>query len=189
MKTRPILGIIIICLFNLICCRGVLSAQNPQGPPPPDDSKGFIVHDPVMIKQDSVYYLFTTGGGVPMASSTNLVNWKRLKPVFEKAPDWITEDIVPGWRSNTMWAPDIQYFNGTYYLFYSVSAFAKNTSAIGVATNKTLHPNSSDYKWVDHGVVVQSVPNRDMWNAIDPNMIIDEKKQGWLVFWLILGRN
>ena len=60
---------------------------------------------------------------------------------------------------------------GLYYLYYSVSAFGKNTSCIGVATNKTLHPSSPDYKWTDHGKVIQSVPGRDMWNAIDPNLV------------------
>ncbi|MEB2786131.1 hypothetical protein [Algoriphagus persicinus] len=32
-----------------------------QGQRTPDDSKGFVAHDPVMIKQDSSYYLFVTG--------------------------------------------------------------------------------------------------------------------------------
>lgn len=137
------------------------------------------VHDPVMIKQDSVYYLFATGGG--FSSSTDLINWKTEKPVFEKAPDWVTTDLIPGFRGGGYWAPDIQMVNGTYYLYYSYSAFAKNTSVIGVATNKTLHPDSPDFKWVDHGVVVQSVPNRDMWNAIDPNLVMD-RNQGWLSF-------
>jgi arabinan endo-1,5-alpha-L-arabinosidase len=137
-------------------------------------------HDPVLIKQDSVFYLFTTGGGV--SSSTDLINWKQEKPVFDQSPSWITDDLIPGFQGGRgYWAPDIQLVNGTYYLYYSYSAFGKNTSVIGVATNKTLHPDSPDFKWVDHGLVVQSVPNRDMWNAIDPNLIMD-RNQGWLVF-------
>ncbi len=137
------------------------------------------VHDPVMIKQDSVYYLFATGGGV--SASTDLINWKTEKPVFEKVPEWITPDLIPGFRGGGYWAPDIQFVNGTYYLFYSYSAFGKNTSVIGVATNKTLNTGSSDFKWTDHGMVVQSVPDRDMWNAIDANLVMDQN-QGWLVF-------
>jgi arabinan endo-1,5-alpha-L-arabinosidase len=84
-------------------------------------------------------------------------------------------------RGGRVSAPDIQLVNGTYYCFYNVTAFAKNTSAIGVATNKTLHQDSPDFKWVDHGMVVQSIPNRDMWNALDANLIMD-RNQGWLVF-------
>jgi arabinan endo-1,5-alpha-L-arabinosidase len=147
-------------------------AQNPN-------ANLYPAHDPVMIKQDSVYYLFTTGGSV--ASSTDMVNWKREKPVFEKAPEWINGDMIPNFRGGSYWAPDIQYVNGIYYLYYSFSSFAKNTSVIGVATNKTLHPTDTNFKWIDHGLVIQSIPYRDMWNAIDPNLIMDGR-QGWLAF-------
>jgi arabinan endo-1,5-alpha-L-arabinosidase len=137
-------------------------------------------HDPEIIKQDSTYFLFTTGGSI--SSSTDLKNWKREKPVFSQTPSWITPDMLGGSRGGSYWAPDITYVNGTYYLYYAFSAFAKNTSVIGVATNKTLHSSdTANYKWVDHGLVVQSVPNRDMWNAIDPALIMD-RNQGYLVF-------
>jgi len=140
----------------------------------------FGTHDPEIVKQDSVYYLFSTGGGV--SSSTDLINWKREKSVFDKAPEWMSADIIPGFRGGTgFWAPDVQLINGTYYIYYSYSAGAKVTSAIGVATNKTLHPSDPDFKWVDHGMVVQSVANRDMFNAIDANLIMDGN-QGSLVF-------
>ena len=38
----------------------------------------------------------------------------------------------------------------------TVSAFGKNTSAIGVTVNKTLNPKSPDYRWEDKGIVVIS---------------------------------
>ena len=46
------------------------------------------VHDPVMIKQDSVYYLFCTGQGISLWSSVDMVHWKAEKQVFESAPAW-----------------------------------------------------------------------------------------------------
>jgi arabinan endo-1,5-alpha-L-arabinosidase len=138
------------------------------------------VHDPVLIKQDSIYYLFSTGFGITVWSSRDLKEWKKEKPVFEKAPEWAVR-AIPAYKGHT-WAPDINYHNGLYYLYYSVSAFGKNTSCIGVATTKSLHPFSKDYKWTDHGKVIQSVPGRDMWNAIDPNLAFDEKEVPWLVF-------
>jgi arabinan endo-1,5-alpha-L-arabinosidase len=100
--------------------------------------------------------------------------------VFSEKPVW-TDSVVPDFK-NHIWAPDISFHNDTYYLYYSVSAFGKNTSAIGVATNKTLNPNEKGYKWVDQGIVLQSVPNRDMWNAIDPNLVFDENNTPWLSF-------
>ena len=138
------------------------------------------VHDPVMIRQDGVYYVFATGRGISMWSSKDMQNWKKEKPVFTAPPEWAVK-AVPGFKGH-IWAPDISYHNGRYYLYYSISTFGKNRSCIGVATNKTLDPTSADYQWTDHGQIVESVPGRDEWNAIDPNLIVDEQKQPWLAF-------
>lgn len=138
------------------------------------------VHDPVMIKQDQTYYLFATGRGISVWSSLDLQDWTKEEQIFDTAPEWIYK-VVPDFR-NHMWAPDIAYHNGTYYLYYSVSSFGKNTSAIGVATNQTLHRNDPDFEWIDHGPVVESIPGRDLWNAIDPNLAIDNEGTPWLTF-------
>jgi arabinan endo-1,5-alpha-L-arabinosidase len=138
------------------------------------------VHDPVMIKQDDTYYLFTTGMGISVWRSNDMRNWEREPPVFPSAPTWAT-DVAPNFR-NHIWAPDIYYYDGTYYLYYSVSAFGRNTSAIGVTTNTTLHRNDPNFRWVDHGIVVESVPGRDMFNAIDPNIVFDDDGDPWMTF-------
>lgn len=162
-------------MFYLLAVALLLTAL----PAAAQTSTNIPVHDPVMIKQDDTYYLFCTGRGVSVWSSKDRKEWKREKQVFDTLP-WGVQ-AVKGFR-NHIWAPDISYHNGTYYLFYSVSAFGKNTSCIGLATNKTLHPSDPAFKWVDHGKVIESVPGRDMWNAIDPNVIWDEKDQPWLAF-------
>ena len=51
-----------------------------------------------------------------------------------------------------------------------------------MATNRTLDPSSPDYRWEDKGCVVRSVAGRDNWNAIDPNVFIDEDGTGWMSF-------
>ncbi|MBK6935962.1 MAG: family 43 glycosylhydrolase [Chitinophagaceae bacterium] len=132
------------------------------------------VHDPVMIKQDSVYYIFCTGRGISCWSSTDMINWKKEKPVFDTAPLW-ADSIVAGFR-NHIWAPDIFYLNNRYYIFYSVSAYGKNTSAIGVAVNNTLHPFAANYKWEDKGIMIRSVPGKSNFNAIDPNIIVSDSQ-------------
>lgn len=139
-----------------------------------------IVHDPVVIKQKDTYYLYCTGKGISVLSSKDLKNWQPEPPIFKEKPHWV-DAVVPNF-DNHIWAPDISFHNNTYYLYYSVSAFAKNTSAIGVATNTTLNPKDPAYKWIDHGIVMQSQPNRDMWNAIDPNLIFDDSNIPWLTF-------
>lgn len=139
-----------------------------------------IVHDPVMARENGVYYLFCTGMGSSVYSSVDRINWKKEKPVFDSAPTWAVA-AVPGFKGH-IWAPDISFHNGEYYLYYSVSAFGKNTSCIGLATNKTLNPSDRRYRWVDHGKVIESIPGRDLWNAIDPNLAVDSLQRPWLVF-------
>lgn len=138
------------------------------------------VHDPVMIKEGDTYYLFCTGFGIGVWSSKDLKEWKKEASVFAQPPQWAV-DTVPAFKGH-IWAPDISYRNGLYYLYYSVSAFGKNTSAIGVATNKTLHPSSPNFKWTDHGRVIQSYPGKTPWNAIDPNLVFDDGGKPYLAF-------
>lgn len=138
------------------------------------------MHDPVMAREGNTYYIFATGMGINVLSSTDLQTWQMERPAWQQAPQWAT-DSVPGYRGHT-WAPDIQRVGDRWLLYYSCSTFGKNQSAIGLATNKTLDPKSPDYHWDDQGVVIRSRRNIDPWNAIDPNLIIDEKGQPWLTF-------
>lgn len=135
------------------------------------------VHDPVMAKDGDTYHLYCTGRGVSHLTSKDLKTWTIAKPVFQTAPFWIKEQL-PDFR-NSMWAPDIIYYGNRFHLFYSCSAFGKNTSLIGHASAPSLDSTAA---WTDHGMVLQSVPYRDMWNAIDPNIILDENGKPWMNF-------
>jgi arabinan endo-1,5-alpha-L-arabinosidase len=139
------------------------------------------IHDPVMAKEGDTYYLFGTNGGIVTWSSKDLISWRKEPPVFTTTPAWVP-DAVPGFRGTGFWAPDVFHHNGKYYLYYSASTFGKNSSAIGLTTNKTLNRSSPDYKWEDQGMVVQSIAGRDQWNAIDPNVILDENGTPWFNF-------
>ena len=138
------------------------------------------VHDPVIIKAEDAYYLFSTGNGMAVRRSTDLLEWKTAFPpnVFTRVPAWALE-MVPG--ATNMWAPDISYYNDKYHLYYSVSTFGSNRSVIGLATNVTLDRESDDFEWVDQGLVVESQRSGD-YNAIDPNLIIDAEGIPWLSF-------
>jgi len=138
------------------------------------------IHDPVLIEADGAWYLFGTGRGLDVWASDDLREWRRLEPVFPESPPWVLE-LLPDFR-NHIWAPDVFRQDGTYYLYYSVSAFGRNRSAIGVVTTPTLDPGDPAFGWTDHGVVVESVPGRDMWNAIDPHVVRDEAGAPWMSF-------
>lgn len=157
-------------LAGLLACATVMSACARQ----------VDVHDPVMAKEGNTWYVFSTGPGITFYSSTDMQHWRPEGRVFRDDPAW-AKRVAPGFNGH-IWAPDIHKHGGSYYLYYSVSAFGKNTSGIGVTTNKTLDPHSPDYRWVDQGLVLQSVPGRDLWNAIDPNVVEDDNGVAWLAF-------
>ncbi len=138
------------------------------------------VHDPVMIVQDSVFHLFCTGKGISQYQSTDLIHWESLPGIFPSSPEWVLEKI-PAF-GNHIWAPDISFYQGKYWLFYSVSEFAKNNSCIGLVSTPTLDPQDTAYTWTDHGAIICSTPGKDDWNAIDPNFILDERGNPWLTF-------
>lgn len=146
------------------------------------------VHDPVVIKEKNTYYVFCTGGRqgqgvIPIRTSIDMRTWKAAGFVFESLPEWATREIP---LARNAWAPDISFYSGKYYLYYSVSSFGSRNSAIGLATTKTLDASSADYRWTDEGLVVRSFQDTDDWNAIDPNLVIEDAQHVWLTwgsFW------
>ena len=143
-----------------------------------------FVHDPVMAYEDGVYYLYCTGHGITQMTSTDRQHWTLSREGVlpnGKIPAW-THDRVPGFETH-IWAPDVVKYRGKWYMGYSCSTFGKNTSAIGLLSNKRLSDKDG---WKDEGCIIASRGNRDNWNAIDPNFIIDEKGKPWMTwgsFW------
>lgn len=141
-------------------------------------------HDPVMAYEDGTYYLYCTGQGISQMTSRDLKSWtvKREGVLRDEAiPAW-THDSVPGFE-NHIWAPDIMNYRGKWYMAYSCSTFGKNTSAIGLLSNTSL---SNLQGWKDEGCIITSKRDRDNWNAIDPNFVLDEKGRPWMTwgsFW------
>jgi arabinan endo-1,5-alpha-L-arabinosidase len=128
----------------------------------------------------TVYHVAATGHGVQLLRSTDLVRWLPAGRVFEQAvPEWAARE-VPGTQG--IWAPDLSFHDGLYYLYYSVSTFGSQRSVIGLAVNRSLDPASPDYKWQDRGKVLESSAETTDFNAIDPALLVDEQGR-WLLFW------
>ena len=159
-----------LSVFGLLIAGSLLAAQARQ----------VDIHDPAMAKEGDTYYLFSSGPGITFYSSKDMKNWKLRGRVFPGDPSW-AKGVASRFNGH-VWAPDIAYHQGKYYLYYAVSSPGQNSSAIGVTINKTLDPDAPDYKWEDQGIVLKSVPKRDLWNAIDPNLIVDENGTPWMSF-------
>ena len=138
--------------------------------------------DPAVVQahDGSGFYIFATEAGISIRHSRDLKTWKKVGRVFEDAvPAWALT-LIPG--ADSIWAPEVQFANGKYWLYYSVSTFGSQRSVIGLATNTTLDRASPDYKWQDRGLVVESFPDRNDYNAIDPAMLVDRDGRAFL-FW------
>lgn len=145
-------------------------------------SSAASVHDPstVVVGNDGVPRFVSTGGGVKVMARTadgEVVQAGRIFP-SDEFPDWHAE-LVPGNRGH-LWAPDVIRSGDRWWVYYSVSTFGKNVSAIGLASGPTFDPESPDYEWKDEGVVIRSQAD-DRFNAIDPALIRD-KGRLWMSF-------
>lgn len=147
--------------------------------------------DPVVIeeKDGSGFYAFTTKPGIAIWHSTDLLHWERSGQVFDEAVPAFAKERIAGARA--IWAPDIVYLNGKFHLYYSVSTFGGQRSLIGLVVNKTLNPKNPDYKWEHVGIVLESAPPSDKfqatdtatdYNAIDSAVFIDEDGKAYL-YW------
>ncbi|MFG2947215.1 arabinan endo-1,5-alpha-L-arabinosidase [Streptomyces adustus] len=122
-----------------------------------------IIHDPTVIRLKSGGYVaYSTGGIIGARLSKDRRQWDDAGNAFAEPPSWWYEYNATG----DPWAPDISYRAGRYWLYYAVSSWGTNHSAIGVATSRSGLPGT----WTDRGKVFTS-ETTDAWNAIDPAVV------------------
>lgn len=91
--------------------------------------------DPSAIRtKDGTYYLYATEDtrNVPIWKSNNLVDWSFVGTAF-------TDQTRPSFlQGGGIWAPEVNYINGQYVMYYSMSTWGGHwTAGIGVAVSKT----------------------------------------------------
>lgn len=174
-RTMRIDAFILCSLIVSVITLSALHAQTQRIAVAPFDSP-----DPTAVQTPDGFYCFVTGRGIPILYSQNLLDWTRQGTVFsENVPQWAAERI-PG--SKAIWAPDIVFHNGLYYVYYSVSTFGGQRSLIGLTVNKTLDSQSPDYKWEDRGIVLESHPDYTDYNAIDSAFFTDADGKAYLLW-------
>ncbi|KAI9264266.1 protein AbnA [Phascolomyces articulosus] len=136
-----------------------------------------LCHDPSIIQEGDRWYTFCTGEGIQVLTTGDGGDtWVRAPQIFLNKVGWWSS-AVPGQSGIDVWAPDVEVFNNRVYLFYSISTFGSQVSAIGLATASSIGAGS----WTDEGAVLTSTTG-DAYNAIDPNMVIDQSGKPWLAF-------
>jgi arabinan endo-1,5-alpha-L-arabinosidase len=134
-------------------------------------------HDPTIIKEGSLWWVFSTGTGMPIKYSSDGKAWTQGVQRFGSELSW-WRTYAPNMGANDVWAPDIRLFNGRYWCYYAVSEFGKNNSAIGLTSCSSIVKGD----WRDDGVVISSKSGVNAYNAIDPDITVDASGTPWLSF-------
>ncbi|SHG11363.1 arabinan endo-1,5-alpha-L-arabinosidase [Streptoalloteichus hindustanus] len=149
-------------------------ADSPQYPfPRPLTGDIRVVHDPTMARVGAQYVVYATNEAVRSLVSDDGVHFHNSGRAFAQPPAWWQNYNTTG----VIWAPDLSHHDGRYLLYYSVSLWGSNNSALGLATSDTGLPGS----WEDHGIVFASSGGDDF-NAIDPSLLVDAEGRWWLVW-------
>jgi arabinan endo-1,5-alpha-L-arabinosidase len=177
--------------------------RNPLEPVIPGDGVVESCADPTVIQGQSAgdphWYMYCTtdplndedrnSSGdfvfhrIPMLRSVDLVEWTYMGDAFPANPSWA--EPMAG-----LWAPEIQYFNGQYYLYYGVTDVRDGVSgepgcafdnAIGVATSP--HPLGP---WTDGGGPVveprRGGPGCNFYWTFDPDVLVAEGGQKFIYY-------
>lgn len=133
----------------------------------------YSLPDPTIIKAaDGWFYLYATEDtrNTPIHKSKNLIDWSFVGTAF-------TEQTRPNFEpTGGLWAPDINYIDGKYVLYYSMSIWGgKWTCGIGVAT-----ANKPEGSFTDKGKLFRS-NEIDVQNSIDPFYMEENGKK--YLFW------
>lgn len=102
------------------------------------------VADPSILRIGSTYYATGTSSEwapyYPLFTSTDLVNWEQVGHLFTQQPEW---------TRSSFWAPELFYYKGKVYAYYTARRKSDGVSYIGVAT-----ADDPLKGFTDHGLLV-----------------------------------
>ena len=100
------------------------------------------VPDPFVLKYNGEYYLYCSGDPITAYHSTDLVNWDLIGPVLGSS------DKADAWNQADVWAPEVVYRSGKFYLYYTASKKSDDWRVTA-----TLHEEGFLNVYKPHGTV------------------------------------
>lgn len=171
----------LLILLGMLMLNGAFACEPPQTEEISPDGKK-VYHNPVVAKSlpdptiikagDGFFYLYATEDtrNTPIYKSKDLVNWEFTGTAFTSATRPTFEP------KGGLWAPDINYINGQYVLYYSMSVWGGEwTCGIGIATS-----DSPSGPFTDQGKLFRS-NEIGVQNSIDPFFISEDGRN--YLFW------
>lgn len=130
--------------------------------------------DPSVVKVGDDYYCvnstFEYFPAIIVSHSKDLIHWKQITHVFKENKDL---DLTHFWDGMGIWAPDISYHNGTYYIFYCLVQLKKDRS-YNVRGNYMVKSTSINGPW--------SNPVQLTDNGNDPSHFVDVNGDHYMLY-------
>lgn len=160
--------ILLVALIAAVGCLGPYCSKKGSSapPPPPPPPSGFTNpllsgSDPWVIRKDGVYYYTHTLGN-------RIALWKTSK--MAELPAATRKDIYTPTQgspnSANVWAPELHYLDGKWYLYYTAGSGPDQTQRTWVLENSSADPTTGN--WVDKGRLFTA--DTDFW-AIDGTVL------------------
>lgn len=175
-----------ICLTIFSCTEKGGNDNGGSSEPKPKMYVNPVVHyapDPSIIddrERSGYFYVYSTQAGgngdalpyLPIWKSKDLVLWESAGDAFKTRPTWV--------KNSRIWAPDINYINGQYVLYYALGCWDESQySSVGVAVS-----DNPEGPFNDLGLLVNK-ENTGVSNSIDANFFDDGDAK--YLFWGSVG--
>jgi len=161
---------IILLLSAMASCkptphRTALSTETTYTNPVGQD---LLMGDPFVLQHEGHYYLFGTtdqNEGFRCYKSENLAEWTEVGFAFKPGTD--------SWSTPPYWAPEVEFFNGKFYMTYSAGQRGSGRLLTALAvSDRPQGPYKDLYApWFDAG-----------YSAIDAHIFIDDDKKPYVFF-------
>jgi len=120
---------ILLTIFSILLIIGFIKAQCPAPKTFTNPVIAGFFPDPSVVRVGDDYYCvnstFEYFPGIVISHSKDLVNWQQIGHVFSKSEDL---DLSYFFDGMGIWAPDISYYNGEFYIFYCMVQLSKDRS-------------------------------------------------------------